>query len=361
MKTLEAFWHWVDNEKPEHVLDKQLDTLTTPEQRALGLACVLVGERVGVAEPEDGCYLVSCGDLDSVRDHWPAVRDLSLAICRGLEAMHEAVPEPEALTVATPQDERDKPWYLREYRPETGACPGCKNQPCSGTHMNCDMARYMRENPDKARDVLGSPPPLQDWIPAKLADMPGSVLGRPVEPGDGLQLLRSACDQERAHAALFRREYLGEWVTAQQREIEQSQRNTEIQLAAVQTVRFATRGQAVIQGVDLGREPGRTVVIRSDQALGVNQSFEMNEREFIGQTRSNYDPVERCLEIFTTLTVSELDSFRGIKPRTIILRGEPHDYSDQLQHGIACLLSPLLMCAAINTPECKQGLAAWGL
>lgn len=99
MKTLLAFWHWVDNEKPAEVADKHLDRLTYEEQRAVGVACELVLERLDADfEDYDDCACVDWRAFNALRDHWPAVRDLSLAICRGLEAMHEAVPAPEPFT-----------------------------------------------------------------------------------------------------------------------------------------------------------------------------------------------------------------------------------------------------------------------
>lgn len=318
MKTLTAFWHWVDNERPEAVTEKHLDRLTYEEQRAIGVACELVLERLDSSfDDYDDCACADWRAFNALRDHWPAVRDLSLSICRGLEAMHEAVPEPEALAVATP---------MIDY------CLACRMKPCSGTHMNCDMARYMRENPDKARDVLGSPPPLQDWIP-----------------------------EVRELGAMFRREYLGEWVTEQQRAIEQSQRNTEIQLAAqmappVRITREAIttyvsgeyrpavdpgRGRVVHVGVDLGNEPART---------------------FRAQVRSRFLPNAQQLEIFTSVTVAELDGFRGLRPRSIVLRGEPGQYGQAARAYLGHVLGPMLVDGAVAiTPDCKLELDAWAL
>jgi hypothetical protein len=85
MKSLRAFWHWVDNEKPAELESEHFRHLSDLADLALDTAGGMVGERIGQPHAYVG----------RLRDHWPAVRDLSLAICEALEKMHEAVPKAE--------------------------------------------------------------------------------------------------------------------------------------------------------------------------------------------------------------------------------------------------------------------------
>lgn len=84
MKSLRAFWHWVDNEKPAELESEHFRHLSDLADLALDTAGDMVGERIGQPHAYVG----------RLRDHWPAVRDLSFAICEALEKMHEAVPVP---------------------------------------------------------------------------------------------------------------------------------------------------------------------------------------------------------------------------------------------------------------------------
>lgn len=124
MKTLKAFWHWVDNEKPSEITWKHLEPLSVVADRALHMALELVDERRwgGDADGHES--------LDTLRDQWPAIRDLSLAICQAIERMHEQVEPSETMNV------------LREMYPEPKAtlppCPACNRSPCEGSHVSCD-------------------------------------------------------------------------------------------------------------------------------------------------------------------------------------------------------------------------------
>jgi hypothetical protein len=82
MKTLQAFWHWVDNERPEKLEFGCCRHLSLAADHALDAACGIVGRRVGSPYRSVGF----------LREHWPAIRDLSLAICPALERAYEALP-----------------------------------------------------------------------------------------------------------------------------------------------------------------------------------------------------------------------------------------------------------------------------
>lgn len=104
MKSLRAFWHWVDNEKPAEVGENQFDRLTYEEQRAVGVACELVLERLDSDfDDYDDCACVDWRAFNGLLVHWPAIRDLSFVLCSGIEAMHEAVREPEPPFTSTAQ------------------------------------------------------------------------------------------------------------------------------------------------------------------------------------------------------------------------------------------------------------------
>ncbi len=91
MRTLQAFWAWVDNEA--HVdwaqaLDKMRGPLSWTAQEALELAAKSIARRIVCTDEEP------LANLDVV-DHREALRDLSLAFCEALEKMHERVAKPE--------------------------------------------------------------------------------------------------------------------------------------------------------------------------------------------------------------------------------------------------------------------------
>jgi hypothetical protein len=334
MKSLRAFWHWVDNEKPAPDLygKKALDTLSPLAIEALMAAERLVSVRTGYCW-RPSLNLVDPLDMGGLSDEQvasfrPATRDLSLAIAAGLERMHEQVEldclanhdaEPEPLTFA--QDPK--------------ACPGCQRQPCYGTTAKCSLDRYMRENPGVA--LTPKIEPLQNWIPAKLANMPAhTVLGRKTLTEDGLQLLRAADDQERAHAAMFRREYLAEWVSDQQLAAQRSGKQARIKQLRV----------AMLSG---------DITVRTDPSLGVNQSIGFDDYVYMGKTRSYVD--HGRIEVFTTVTVDELNRFRGLSPRTIVLRGKPEQYDPATLVYLVELFGPMMVepGCVLHTPESTLG------
>lgn len=88
MKTLKAFWHWVDNEGPEwEVALEKSEHLSDAARFALRLAAQGIGYRRLVVDPEP------LHNLDIVQ-HREALRDLSLSFCEALERMHEQVAKP---------------------------------------------------------------------------------------------------------------------------------------------------------------------------------------------------------------------------------------------------------------------------
>jgi hypothetical protein len=336
MKSLRAFWHWVDNEKPAEVGENQFDRLTYEEQRSVGVACELVLERIDSDfDDYDDCACVDWRAFNALRDHWPAVRDLSFVICSGIEAMHEAVPEPEPSAADAFLAER----YRNEVQlpdvvmngSKAFACPGCGLRRCDGTHVNCDMEAFLAANPNVRARLTGPIEPLQNWIPAKLANMPAhTVLGRKTLTEDGLQLLRP---EPRDY--VYRREYQGEWLTEQQLAMNRPQHALGMQRAALS-------GDITVHG---GANAGQILW----RACGLEAQA---ERVYVGQLRSHYDGPMRRLEIYTTLTVLELERFRGISPETIRLRGKPEQYAPQVRAYMSEVILPMHIDGApIHTPD----------
>lgn len=87
MKSLRAFWHWVDNERPESITLDHASKLSATARLALDTAKDWVSERA---------YGHARAPLTGMPEHWPAVRDLSILLCTALEVMHEDVPEAAA-------------------------------------------------------------------------------------------------------------------------------------------------------------------------------------------------------------------------------------------------------------------------
>jgi len=202
MKSLEAFWHWVDNEKPAVGVyaEKAHANLSPLAIEALMAAERLVALRTGYEwRPTVGLW----DDLDeeTVKSFWPAMRDLSLAFAAGLARMHEQVEDGclarEGADDITTFADVDSGRYLgtladAKPQPLIRTCPACNSTPCDGTHPNCDIKAYLAAHPERA-----------PWAAAKLADLkPFTVLGRaaPCASGD----------------YTYRCEYQGEWLTEQQ-------------------------------------------------------------------------------------------------------------------------------------------------
>lgn len=226
MKTLTAFWHWVDNEKPAQLDADSFRHLSDVADQALDIASHAVGERVG--RPH--------ATVDQLREHWPALRDLSLLICSGLEVMHEDVPEAPA-------------------RPSEAPTPG-------------DFG-------DIVMRVL---------------------LPKPVRP-----------------------EPAGETAAALQAR--------------------AQRRAFDLQSGLAGARAGGT---------------------YHGQVRSGY--ADGMLTIYTTVTVVELERFRGLEPRRIILRGTPAQYPNYVLAHLPEVIGPMLDRAALTTSdEPEAWLAVLGL
>jgi hypothetical protein len=186
MKSLRAFWHWVDNEKPSGNLGEHIDALPHTQGRAVDLAIELVADRLGRDETTA---------LDELREHWPAVRDLSLSICEALERMHEAVPEdaamaalnelypPERIAAEDAMAERITGTLERLGMVEVkNACPACGCAPCQGTHFRCELNAYVAAHPEAVSSTV-------DWVTGK--------------GYRGIDL--------RADAPIYAREYMGEW------------------------------------------------------------------------------------------------------------------------------------------------------
>lgn len=81
MRSLEQFWHWYTNEKPNS--RGRRDKLSTVAWVALQKAEEIVADRAEIPES------------NAIASHTEAVRDLSLVLCKALESTWETVPEPD--------------------------------------------------------------------------------------------------------------------------------------------------------------------------------------------------------------------------------------------------------------------------
>ena len=125
MKTLQAFWHWVDNDKPANP-NARRDKLSPVALAALVHAESEVAARAFGPSASYSVWMdvwAMCCSGDGTNPSSPterpeflrpelvrAVRDLSLAICPALEAMHAAVPEAKTKPV-----EVERAPFRREY------------------------------------------------------------------------------------------------------------------------------------------------------------------------------------------------------------------------------------------------------
>lgn len=94
MKTLEAFWHWFENEKPTaRDADEKAETNLSPVAfEAFTHAC----EHVCIRAHYDHSTLAENREWALLYEP-VAARTLSLSICPALEAMHGEVAEPAAV------------------------------------------------------------------------------------------------------------------------------------------------------------------------------------------------------------------------------------------------------------------------
>jgi hypothetical protein len=265
MKTLRAFWHWVDNEKPaaELYAEKASDTLSELAYDAILEAERLVCVRAGAGSVQ----VFDHATEDEHRHLRPALRDLSLALCAALEHMHGQV-----------EDD-----YLGKRYP---ARPDFQTHANAGDHATPGSFNLL------AIDELA------DWLPAPRA-CDGPLQGKRVTQAD----LDRVNAQMRGSLGFAQHEVGSGWAKMQQ----------------------------------LANMPGRPI-----PALR-------------GQIRSYYE--EGKLTIFTTVTVAELDQFRGLAPRSIIILGEPTDYGQLALAYLPEIIAPMLDRAVINTP--CPAMAAW--
>jgi hypothetical protein len=198
MKSLQAFWHWVDNEKPDTARFNEAadEHLSSNACSALEFALVSVDARAG-------CTYTS-------HDRAPvmgAIRDLSLAVCRALDEMCDRVEE-DCLAVAVDVHDgcmdcgSDVGHYLGCVNgPALDDCtrltPGDKGTVPAAAPMNTDGL-----HPICRREYLG------DWIPAQRPAW-GTFSGvdrTPPEKLTGKRITQADLDK---YKELCRRSWLG--------------------------------------------------------------------------------------------------------------------------------------------------------
>lgn len=107
MKTLQEFWRWFDNEKPDEstALDLSNERLSAVAQDALYDAADYIRER--------RCWECECDatNLQALKEYPAEMRDLSLVICAALLKMHESVPEGEPKPESAVVGPNLTPWW----------------------------------------------------------------------------------------------------------------------------------------------------------------------------------------------------------------------------------------------------------
>lgn len=325
MKTLQAFWHWVDNEKPaaELYAEKALDNLSDVGRAALLEAERLVGVRAGAATVQM---------LDRVTDEEhmalrPAFRDLSLALCAALEHMHDQV-EDDYLGKRYPA----RPdFQTHAVAPVVPQCPACCSKPCNGTHAGCSLKAYLAAHPEAQplfkREYVGewhrsidlssdaseeTKKAIADWLPK----MPPQPI-----PADG--------------------PLSGRRLTAQE------------QLANAQTFDEATYIRAAMAFGDIApNAPTLQLQLQANTAYEVT-GFSPPSVQLRGRTGSSWDPVRRQLEVFTAIDRDGIDRLRGLQPRTIVVRGKVNDYPNDVLAYLREIIWPMAQCggAVVNVHE----------
>lgn len=116
MKTLERFWQWHDNEKPDwaRVSAMQSANLSGLARYALSLAATIIDCR---HDERQSLGMRFC-DREILEEFPEALRDLSLRLCPALEATYAAV-APRERPEFSPAD---LPYVTAWYKPAT--CPG---------------------------------------------------------------------------------------------------------------------------------------------------------------------------------------------------------------------------------------------
>jgi hypothetical protein len=190
VKTLRAFWHWVDNDRPTEIKRDKLSkvALCALLHAESEVAARAFGPRQGIVWSWMDIWLLcssSDGTAPSSRPEFfrpelvRAVRDLSLAICPALEAMHAAVPA--APPPPPPKSEAFVREYLADWLP-AGCVPtdtfmGVNRQRDQGDHRlicPCRACADAREEAQLQAKALGV-----DVASVKVATHDGLVSLRP--------------------------------------------------------------------------------------------------------------------------------------------------------------------------------------
>lgn len=372
MNTLQAFWHWVDNENPSPELyaDKAGDNLSELAHAALLEAERLVGNRAGAATVD----LLDRVSDEEHRTLRPAFRDLSLALCAALEHMHGQV-EDDYLGKRYPA----RPDF--QTHATLPPCPACNRSPCEGSHVNCKPDRYLLEN-----GLVGG------------VTLPDDTRRAPAKPGSWLDRFidtprRMVEHQLAMNESIFRREYLADWLPKTPpapipadgpltgRRIA---RCDECGNVAFHDGRCSRRkpgaapSRVANEGLcktcrDLGPGEGLCIAcqrlapsrVMNDDGLKPLKDDEPPlahlAEPFVfyrGKTASEWEPNMRRLEIFTCIDREGADRLRGLEPRTITIRGRSHMYAPGVLPYLRDVIQPMTHGAATNFPEADDALIA---
>jgi hypothetical protein len=367
MKTLKAFWHWVDNEKPapELYAEKAGDTLSEVAHQALIEAERFVGGRAGAASVEL---------LDRVSDEEhrflrPAFRDLSLALCAALEHMHGQVEDdylgkryparPDFQTHAnagdhgTPVRDFDRfdrlaceatPLFkkLELVGPIVPQCPSCCSKPCAGTHAGCNLQDYLAAHPEAQavfkREYSG------DWVTG--VDLASDASEETLQKLEAWLPAPRACDGP----------LTGKRVTQADLDRVNAQMRGSLGFAQ-DAVERVSSGWATMQ--QLANMPGPVLgrPVMNDDGLKSLRPEPSWTHTYHGRTGSNWDSVKRRLEVYTCIDRAGIDRLRGLAPRTITIRGRASDYAPDVIPYLRDVIFPMAMYSAVtNFPEADEAL-----
>lgn len=296
MKTLKAFWHWVDNEKPDtsRFNEAAEENLSSNAHAALEFALCSVDSRAG-------CTFTSAYRAPVM----PAVRDLSLEVCRALDEMCDLVEE-DCLAGEPVHD------GCMDCGADIGHaddCPNVHREPKPGDHAPPYKLLAIDE--------------LADWLPA-----PRACDG----PLQGVRVTQADLDRVNAQTG--------------------------------GSLSFANTGSGWVKMQQLANMSGYPMLgrpVMNDDGLKLRPEPSW-VHTYHGRTGSDWDSVDRRLEVFTSIDRGGVDRLRGLTPRTIIVRGRVKDYAPDVLAYLSEVIQPMACSAGaiVTTPNDSQLIPALG-
>lgn len=292
MKSLQAFWHWVDNERPRELTADSFRHLSDVADQALDDASSTVAERIG--SPYRG--------VAALRDYWPAIRDLSLSICQAIERMHAVVPEGEC---------EDQPGLRNVAIDECGS--GMPMSYADGLKPLRDEAAFRREY-------------VSDWI----------------VPGRGGSINLGSDDNEKA--GVNAQQHMMNALNAA-RPPWASYHGIDLSAAPESATGVAQRVNMQIAAADANG--GGVVKLPAEADVPWFKREIRNEPVYRGP-RYTYGHQTRQLDIYPHIDRAMCDCVRGCEPRSIVLHGDRSQYDEAvLPYLTRDVLAPMIADGAL--------------